>query len=302
MTRTRLVGVALARRPGPGGGRSRARWPGWARAVAWLALLLGVLRVAGAADLPPDMARILGRGELRVAMHRDDQPKFFARGPTGELDGLDVALARDIAATLKVGVRFLREADTFDGVVDVVARGEADVALSVLSRTLPRAQRVRFTTPYAELHQALLLNRLRAAPLRLDDDPAAGLNRAGVRVGVVAGSAYVGFAREGFPAAETVLCETWDAAVRDLLAGLLHAVLYDDVEVRAWQKAHPEQSLYVKAGVLEGRRDPLAMAVHWRDTHWLAWLNLYLRSAADNGTLARLQRRYLRDEPTGGPP
>jgi ABC-type amino acid transport substrate-binding protein len=274
----------------------------WAFIGAVLALLLLALDPARAADLPPDMARILGSGELRVAMHREDQPPFFSTGATGALDGLDVALAQDLAATLGLQVRFLRQADTFDGVVDAVARGEADVAVSVLSRTLPRAQRVRFTTPYAELHQALLLNRLRTAPLRLDEDPAAGLNRAGVRVGAVAGSAYVGFAREGFPAAETVVCDTWAAAVRDLLAGSLHAVLYDDVEVRAWQKANPDQSLYAKAVVLEGRRDPIAMAVQWRDTHWLAWLNLYLRTAADNGALGRLQRRYLHNETRRGPP
>lgn len=282
--------------------RLRAALLRWAFTGAVLALLLSAGDLARASDLPPDMARILGSGELRVAMHREDQPPFFATGATGSLEGLDVALAQDVAATLGLRVRFLRQADTFDGVVDTVARGEADVAVSVLSRTLPRAQRVRFTTPYAELRQALLLNRLRTAPLRLDDDPAAGLNQEGVRVGAVGGSAYVGFAREGFPAAETVLCETWDTAIADLLAGRLHAVLYDDVEVRAWQKAHPEQSLYVKAVVLEGRRDPIAMAVHWRDTHWLAWLNLYLRTAADNGTLARLQRRHLKDEPRGGPP
>lgn len=282
--------------------RLRAAPLRWAFIGAVLVLLLLAVDLARAADLPPDMARILGSGELRVAMHREDQPPFFATGPKGELDGLDVALAQDIAAKLGLRVRFVRQAETFDGVVDAVARGEADVAVSVLSRTLPRAQRVRFTTPYAELRQALLLSRLRTAPLRLDDDPASGLNRPGVRVGAVVGSAYVGFAREGFPAAETVLCETWDAAIADLLAGQVHAVLYDDVEVRAWQKAHPEQSLYVKAVVLAGRPDPIAMAVHWRDTHWLAWLNLYLRTAADNGALARMQRRYLKDDSGRGPP
>ncbi len=282
--------------------RLRTRVSGWTWALVCLVLLVGVPRLAHAADLPPDMARILGSGELRVAMHREDQPPFFVTGANGALEGLDVALARDIAATLGLGVRFLRQADTFDGVVDAVARGEADVAVSVLSRTLPRAQRVRFTVPYAELRQALLLNRLRTAPLRLDDDPAAGLNRPGVRVGAVAGSAYVGFAREGFPAAEIVACDTWGVAVRDLLAGSLHAVLYDDVEVRAWQKANPDQSLFARAVVLEGRWDPIAMAVHWRDTHWLAWLNLYLRTATDTGALGRLQRRYLQDEPRRGPP
>jgi ABC-type amino acid transport substrate-binding protein len=261
-----------------------------------LLAVLGALVLAPAAradDLPPDMARILGRGELRVSVHREDAPPFFMVGADGELDGLDAHLARDIAAALGVQVRFVRRGATYDQVVDLVALGEADVVMSFVSRTLPRAQRVRFTLPYATVRQALLINRLRTAPLHLGADPTAGLDRADVRVGTVAGSSYLSFAREAFPAAQLVAHERWDRAAADLLEGRLHAIFFDEVDVRRWQKEHPEASLYVRASILEARKDHIAMAVHWRDTHWLAWLNLYLETATESGALERLRRRYL---------
>jgi ABC-type amino acid transport substrate-binding protein len=269
--------------------------------LALLAVLATPLAARGA-DLPPDMGRILTSGELRVALHRDDAPPFFATAAGGQLDGLDIALARDIAANLGVGVRFLRQGATYDEVVDTVARGEADVAISVISRTLSRARRVRFTAPYATLCQALLLNRLHTAPLHLEADPVAGLSQAGVRVGAVAGSAYLGFAREAFPKAEVVACGTWEEAVADLVDGRLHALLYDEIEVRRWQKAHPEASLYVRATILQARKDYIAMVVNWRDTHLLAWLDLYLQTGAETGALDRLRQRYLKDDSWSAPP
>jgi len=247
---------------------------------------------AGEEDLPPDIARILNRGKLIVALHKEDVVPFFMRDPEGKLDGLDVSLARDIAGNLGVEVRFLRDAATYDGLVDQVARGEADVAISLLSRTLRRALRVSFTRPYAELHQALLINRLRTARLRPQSEPAAALDQPGIRIGTIAGSAYMGFAVEGFPRAEVVGYPSWQQAVDDLLAGNLHAVLYDEIEVLSWQQANRSMSLYVKTVVLRKRKDHIAMAVNWRDTHWLGWLNLYLDTIRETGALERLTRRY----------
>ena len=175
---------------------------------------------------------------------------------------------------------------------EAVARGEADVAISLLSRTLRRALQVSFTRPYAELHQALLVNRLGTARLRPQNDLAAALDRPDIRIGTIHGSAYMGFAAEGFPRAKVIGYPTWQRAVDDLLAGKLHALLYDEIEVLAWQQANRSLSLYVKTVVLQERKDHIAIAVNWRDTHWLDWLNLYLETISETGALERLRQRY----------
>ncbi len=117
--------------------------------------------------LAPDIARIVMRGELVVAMLGVDTPPFFYE-KKGELVGLEVDLAKSIAKELGVNVRFNRNAKSFNGVVDIIARGEADIALSKLSRTLARTQVISFSQPYLTLNHALLLNRVKFAQFARD--------------------------------------------------------------------------------------------------------------------------------------
>ena len=104
--------------------------------------------------LAPEFARIVTRGELVVAVLGVDQPPFFEQ-QHGQLVGIDIDMAKEIAAKLGVKVRFNRDAKTFDSVVSLLANGDADMAISKLSRTLSRAQVISFSTPYIRLHRAL---------------------------------------------------------------------------------------------------------------------------------------------------
>ena len=72
----------------------------------------------------PDIKRIQDRGELVVAMFREDVYPLFYTDERGTLRGHEVDLAKEIASTLGVGLRIDRSAATFDGVVDIVGKGE----------------------------------------------------------------------------------------------------------------------------------------------------------------------------------
>src|SRR5690349_21980735 len=95
----------------------------------------GLVRMPDGRLLAPEFARIVNRGELVVAMLGVDQPPFFETR-NGRLQGIDVDIANEMAAKLGVQVRFNRDAKTFDGVVSLLANGDADLAISKLSRTL----------------------------------------------------------------------------------------------------------------------------------------------------------------------
>ena len=101
----------------------------------------GLVQMPDGRLLAPEFARIIERGELVVAVLGVDQPPFFEER-FGQLTGLDITLAGDIAKKLGVKVRFNRDAKTFDDVVSLLAKGQADLAVSKLSRTLPRAQEI----------------------------------------------------------------------------------------------------------------------------------------------------------------
>lgn len=194
-------------------------------------------------------------------------------------------------------MKYDRDAKTFDGLVDEVAEGRADIAVSLLSDTLDRAMRVEFSEPYVEVRQFLLINRLKLGSLargRPGGEPVPELlNGPGARIGVIAGTSYVGFLAEDFPAATKVEFERWDDMLAAVKAGELAALMYDEIEIGNWRLADPAGALTLRPYLLEGRPDTIAIAVRRGDDDLKDWIDLYLEKARNNGELDGLLRRYL---------
>ncbi len=245
--------------------------------------------------LPPtDLRRICDRGRLRVARYGGQRPPFFFQGEDDDWLGFDVDLARDIARRLGVEVEE-KLAASFDEVVDLVAEGSADLAVSKLSITLERSQRVRFSKPYMTVYQTLLINRL-AAPKQ--EDPFEFLDQAAMRVGALEGSSYIGYARSEFPAAKVQPHTDFARMLLDVTENRLDAALVDSARANTWRRDNPERLIQVRAFVARDRKDQLAFAVSWQDTHLLAWLDLYLDSIRDDGAADRLYGKWF-IEPVG---
>lgn len=223
----------------------------------------------------PDIHRILERGELIVALPKTDSPPFFYQRD-GHLHGIDITLAEGLARELRVGLRFHRESESFDEVVAVIARGEADIASSKLSRTLWRTQYVRFSRPYLELRHALTLNRVRFAEMAKGRDVRTMVRAFTGSIGVIAGSSYVDFARRNFPRARIVEYPDWTKLVRALEQNEVDGAYRDEFEIRRLFKNDPKKSLNLRAITFTDTRDALAVAVH-RDAHQLlALIDVYL--------------------------
>jgi ABC-type amino acid transport substrate-binding protein len=240
--------------------------------------------------LPPtDLRRICASGKLVVARYEGERPPFFFRAASGEWTGFEVELGRRIAERLGVAYK-VRPALSFDQVVDRVATGEADIGISKLSITLARAQRVRFSRPYMTVYQTLLINRL-AAPKQ--EDPFTALDRPEARIGALAGSSYVDYARNEFPTAQVAEYREFDAMMEDVAESRLEAAFVDSARANTWRQSNPQRLIQVRAFVSRERKDQLAFAVNWRDTHLLAWLDLYLESIRTDGSAAELFDRWF---------
>lgn len=167
---------------------------------------------------PRDLQAIVAVKLLRVGITRFDLPSFHAKLPDGALVGPEIDVARQIGQVLGVPVAFV-ETGSFDGVVELVAQGKADIGVSKLSQTYTRLHQVRFSEPYVTLRHALLFNRAAIAQLASGRPPAEVLQAYRGRVGVISGSAYVDFARRNFPGARLVETRTWTQAQDALTAG-----------------------------------------------------------------------------------
>jgi len=230
-----------------------------------------------AENYPPDMERILTRGKLIVAMNSEDAPPFFMSDEKGRLYGFDVKLAEDIATRLGVEVEFKRDADTYDGVVDMIARHEADIAVSYLSRTLKRSMRVRFTEPYITTNLALLVNRLMAAQKKMGQNMSEIIKDIDEKIGVLAGSSHIGYVRELFPGAVLKPYKAFDPYIVDaVLKGDVFAGFFDEIEIKRVIRKKPELSLKLQMVLLKDIQDPISIAVPCDSTHLLSWLNFYL--------------------------
>lgn len=243
-------------------------------------------------DCHPGIQQIKERGKLIIAMLNEDQPPFFMVNEKGELYGLDVKLGKDIAKELGVDVEFNRKAKTFDEVIEMISRKEADVAISILSKTLKRAEKVLFTKPYIILRQGLLVNRLKMARIREDEDPIEFIMHLRGDLGVIASSSYVEFAQRMFPKATIKEFKTSKDILSALEKGDLLAAFYDEVEIKKIIRANPGISLDVQTVVFKDTKDPIAMAVSRDDILFLHWLNEYLEMRDFNMDADKLLREY----------
>ena len=229
-------------------------------------------------DLPPEMQCMAARGKIVFAMINRDLPPFSMMNSKGELVGIDVDLAKAIGKELGLKVEFIRTASTFEEVVDQVVERKADMAISKLSLTLSRAKKIRYTDPYVLLRKALFLNRLLLEKLKQSDDESLKslFGRTTRKIGVIANSSYVDFAKRIFPKAEIVEFDTWDKSIQATLKGEVLASFRDEWEVRKVMDSVSDASISGLAVMIIEELDPIMVVVPWNHTHLLSWLNSYL--------------------------
>jgi polar amino acid transport system substrate-binding protein len=242
--------------------------------------------------MPPDMQRILDRGKLTVAVLGQDNPPFFMKLNNRELEGLDIQIAQALANQLSVTLDINRSAETFDDVVDAVYQLKADLAISKISRTLKRSQRVRFSQPYLRMRQGLLVNRLQLAQQAQGRTMEETIRNLKGKVGVLRNSSYVGFLKQKFPQATIVEFPTWSAIVDAVVQGDILAAYRDELEVKKVVRTKPDAALQLQTIALTDTQDSLAVVLPWNSTHLLAFVDQYLETMAAQYTVDLLLDEY----------
>lgn len=252
-------------------------------------------------QMPPDIQRVLKRGRLIVAVLNQDNPPFFMTRE-GKLEGSDIQVTQSIAEQLGVPVEFNRSVDTFDQVVQLVYRLDADLAVSKLSRTMKRARSVRFSQPYVTMRQGLLVNRLQLAQQANGRSVTEVIRDLEGRVGVIQGSSYVGFTQKQFPKAQVVQFPSWPDAVGAVIRGEVLAAYRDELEVKKVVLTKPDVALQLQTIALSDTEDAIAIALPWDSQQLLAFVNqaldtFHIKYTADS-LLERQRGRTSEDSST----
>ena len=268
--------------------------------AAWFICVLGWWNTASAqplasGSLPSDIQRVVSRGELRVAMPVFDSPPFFYEGPDG-LAGIDAEIARGVAQALGVRLKVVRQAGSFNEVIDSVVRGEVDMAVGKLSRTLTRAKSVRFSEPYSMSRHALLLNRVTFAAFARSRDFSEVVRHFDGTLGVIQDSSFADQATRNFPRARLVTYKRWDDLLAALTRGEVTAAYRDEFEMQRLFQQDPALSLSLRVVAFTDTQDSLSVALPYQSQQLLALVNLYL--AQQRTTLDNLpEMRKMRKQP-----
>jgi ABC-type amino acid transport substrate-binding protein len=249
---------------------------------------------------PSEIQRIRQRGRVIFAMTASDQkPFFYTDENSKELMGLDVELGYAIANRLGVTAVFNRDASSFDNVVMKVVNKEADIALSKLSRTMRRAELVRYTMPYIMFRQALLLNRLELAKVSSEQNLPDFIKRFHGRLGVIKNSSYISYAEINFPAADIQTYDSWDQVIDALFNGEVLGAYRDEGEILIINTLRKDASILMKPVFINDKQDPIAMAVAADAPLLQEWLNIFIEDyLLQNGkdlTPVRIVERHFGD-------
>jgi ABC-type amino acid transport substrate-binding protein len=244
-----------------------------------------LVKMADGRLLAPDIARIVQRGELVISLLQMDNPPFFSE-INGVLSGTDVDLGQLIAKELGVPVRFNRSAVTYDGVVALVARGEVDLGIGRLARTLKRAQSVHFSSSYMRLGHALLINRVRFAEIAGDKPISQVVRSFSGKISVISNSAWEEFGRRNFPMAKIVAYPTWADAVMAVKKGETVAAYRDELEVLAIVRSDPSLALTLRTVTFSDIESSLSMMVGISDATLLSFVNEVIAQRPEKPTVS----------------
>lgn len=218
------------------------------------------------------------RAELRVGL-TGAYPPFNYVEPSGRLSGFDVDVAKELCAAIRRECVF--EVLQWDGILSALLARRIDVVIGSMAVTPQRAAQVRFTRPYYE-SGAQLFTRPGAGP---EDAP-------GFRVGVTLGTTYGEVARKRFPSAEIRTYKGDTAALQDLQAGRLDAIVTDRL-VGFHMNERYGAGLVARGEPLF--RESMAIPVHPDDDRLLAELNRALDELLGSARYGELFRRYFGD-------
>lgn len=225
-----------------------------------------------------ELAELFERKVLRVAMYKRDTPPFYFVNDENELTGVDVEIIKGFARRLGLEVEFIRHANTLDEVINIVAQGEADLAICKLSITFSRATKVLFTEPYIMLRKGLLVNRVLLQQQLNGRHKKEVIQQLKGTLGVIGNSSYVNYAKQRFNHMKIKEYGSWKEVVDAVLSQQIIAGFRDEAEIKKVILDNKDRAINLLTVVLEDDFDPKGIAIPSHANYLKALLDFYIDS------------------------
>lgn len=236
-----------------------------------------------APPLAPRLEAIRTRGELRVCIW----PEYFAisfRNPrNSELEGMDIDLARALAARLSVRVSFVET--NFTAFMDRIEAGDCDIAMMGVGVTPARAQRVAFSRPYLT-SPVLAVTTRHNQRIRSWAD----IDTPGTVVAVAAGSVTEPLMQRTLRRAELMVVTPPRSREAEIQSGRADVFMSDYAYTRRLAQTN-DWARVIEPPDRFGET-LYAWALPMQDPAWLAEVNQFVGVARADGALARAAARH----------
>lgn len=230
-----------------------------------------------------DLAAIRARGELRVCMW----PDYFAisyRNPrNGDLEGIEIDMARALAQRLNVQLRFVET--NFAQFMDRLEAGDCEVAMMAVGITQARAARVNFSKPTMASAIYGVTTRENSRIRRWQD-----IDTTGTVVAVAAGTVMEPVMRDTLRNAQLLVVRPPGTREAEVLAGRADVFMSDYPYTRRMVLMH-DWARVIDPPARFGET-LYGWAVAKADPAWVNELNAFLADARSDGTLARAAQRH----------
>ncbi len=254
---------------------------------AFLAAVLAATFLFQLADVcfAASLGEIKSRGEIIVGV-KDNDPPFGYRDPSGELIGLELDLAKDIAARL--GVKMTPFAVSATSRLQFLPLGKIDLVIATLAVTPHRERVVRLVKPYYYASQPALLPRRGSRIKSLSD-------LKGQAVCTILNAYYNEALSSQVPDVELVPFRSFEKASKAFGGGRCAALAEHNTRLIHLQQKHSGERAGSDLIPIEPEPRPWAIAVRPReqDADLAAFLSGTIRDWHKNGKLVALEKKWL---------
>ena len=240
----------------------------------------------------PAEAAIRQRGRLIVGLDQSTNLFSFRDPVSGQLQGFDVDIAREIARDLvddpsKVEFRLLTSPER----ITALENQTVDIVVNAMTITCARAEQIAFSTVYFEASQRLLVPK--------DSDVQGAADLAGKRVCAQVDTTSLATVSRVAPAATLLAVQNWDDCLVALQQGQADAASTDNSILAGLAVQDP--NLHIVGPSLEP--EPYGIGINKAQDDLVRAVNASLERIRGDGTWRSLYQKWLTVlGPAPGPP
>jgi ABC-type amino acid transport substrate-binding protein len=227
------------------------------------------------------LERVRGAGEVRVCIWPDYYSITYRNTRTGQLEGIDIDMARELAKDLGVTVKFIDS--SFKTLFDDLLGDRCDVSMHAVGITPARLEKLAFTRPHLRSGIYAITTRNHPVVKTWGD-----IDRDGVVVAVAAGTFMVDIMKQTLKHAQLRVVATPEAREQEVMSGRADVFMTDYPYSRKMLARHDWATLLEPPQPLAPTSYGYAVAPG--DAEWLRAVDGFVARAQADGRLAAAAR------------